>query len=222
MLLHTQCKHKHTAPGLFLRGKYGVQVFEGSPDQVQASGNEDVDLGGVAERRGLGGHTGLDGDDPFAWVGQHRVPALRDPLEGAEDAGEDQCVVPALGNPRQGTRDQELRPRLLALASQQPPALLVVQATCEHVLHGDVEVLLVCQEKKHKKPITAPASPHCKHEDNTQQPVHMFNSSPCSLPALHVAIVSVILGQNTAKSKWYGYKKKKNRNRCTSCLACLT
>lgn len=65
---------------------------------MQASGNEDMDLGGLAERWGLRCNAGLDGDDAFAGVGQHRVPALCDPLEGAKDAGEDQCVASALGN----------------------------------------------------------------------------------------------------------------------------
>lgn len=74
-------------------------------------------------------------------VCQHRVPALRDPLEGAEYAGEDQGVGLLLRG--QAALNEQRSPFGVARAVVEMPASLVVQAASQHVLHRDVEVLLV-------------------------------------------------------------------------------
>lgn len=111
-------------------------MFEDSSHQVEAPGDQDVDLGRVAQRSRFGPDAGFHGEVPLGRAGQHRVSALGDPLEGAEDAGEDQGVGLPFRD-RVQAFDEQLRTFV------EMPAPLVVQAARQHVLHRDVEVLLV-------------------------------------------------------------------------------
>lgn len=80
-------------------------MFECPSHQVEASSDQDVDLGCVAQCGRLGHHAGFQGHGVFGRVRQRRVPSLRDPLEGAEDAGKHRRGRFLLGDQRQAVLD---------------------------------------------------------------------------------------------------------------------
>lgn len=109
---------------------------------MKAPSDQHVDLGGLDQWSSFSGDAGFDWQGWLGGVCHHRVPALSDPLEGAEDAGEHQGVGLLPRHQGQGVFDQELG-HVVLQAGVETPALLVVQAAGQHVLHQNVEVLLV-------------------------------------------------------------------------------
>lgn len=129
-----------------LIGGSWVKVFEHSSHQVEASGDEDVDLGCVAERSSFGYDAGFNWKDRLGWVCHDWIPALSDPLEGAEDAREDQGVRSLSRSQGQAVLDEQLCTFVIPQAVVETPAPFVIQAASQHVLHWDVEVLLVWED----------------------------------------------------------------------------
>ena len=128
---HQRVERAPPRPDLLGAGR-GVQVFQRPAHQVQAPRHQDVDLPHLPQERGLGDEAGLHRRLPLVRVpGQEDgVPALSGPLQGAEDAGEDQRLgTPARRRGQAGVPDEEgpaAAPRTVPGAVVPPPAPLVV------------------------------------------------------------------------------------------------
>lgn len=120
-----------------------VDVFEHPSHQVEASGDKDVNRGCLTNGGGFGCYTGFDWYDGLDWACQDRVPSLGDPLESAEDAGEDQGVRFILQYQGQAILNEQRCARVIPHVVVKTPAPLVVQAAGQHVLHRNIEILLV-------------------------------------------------------------------------------
>lgn len=109
-----------------LLGRIWVKVFENSSHQVEAPGDEDVDLGCIVERSSFRCDAGFNRQDNLSRVCQHWILALSDPLEGTEDAGEDQGLCFLLRDQGQAALDEQLVTRVVPRASMETPAPFVV------------------------------------------------------------------------------------------------
>lgn len=112
-----------------LRG-FCVKVFEYSSHQVEASSDQDMDLSCIAERSSFSHDAGFHWKDNLGGVRQHWIPALSDPLEGAEDAGEHQGVCLLFRDQGQATFNEQLWTVAFPQTGVKTPASLVVQAAC--------------------------------------------------------------------------------------------